>query len=91
MYTTADFETIRWHDNAIHGFRIVEGADNHGGTLAFDIDFILEWLPGGSGSFTFKIEPSALIFHEVTDLVISIDYAVATAAVQPMTIHEIHR
>jgi len=91
MYTTEDFETIQWHDNAIHGFRIVEGAENLGGTLVFDIDFILEWLPSESGSLTFRIEPSALTFHVVTDLVVSVDYASSTAAVQPMTIHEIHR
>jgi hypothetical protein len=82
---------IHWHDNAIHGIRILEGADHCGGTLVFDIDFIIEWLPGKDGSFTFRIEPSTLTFHEVTDLVISIDYAAATAAIQPMTIHEIHR
>jgi len=67
MFTTTDFETIQWHDNAIHGFRIVEGADNQGGTLVIDIDFILEWLPSKSGTFTFRIEPSALTFHEVTE------------------------
>jgi hypothetical protein len=91
MYTTADIEAISWHDNAVHGFRIVEGADNRGGTLVFDIDFILEWLPGENGSFEFRIEPSALTFRDVTDLVLSVDYAASTAAVQPMTIHEIHR
>ena len=34
---------------------------------------------------------ATLTFHGVSDLVISINYAKATACVQPMTIHEIHR
>lgn len=31
------------------------------------------------------------MFHEVSDLVVSINNAAASAAVQPMSIHEIHR
>lgn len=87
------FEDYSWHDNAIHGFRIVEGPDGCGGELILDIDFIVEWLPpqGENNAFGFRIAPAHLTFHDVTDLVISVDYASSTAAVQPMTIHEIHR
>lgn len=87
------FEDYNWHDNAIHGLRIVEGEDGCSGELVLDIDFIVEWLPpqGENNAFRFRVAPALLTFHEVTDLVISIDYASSTAALQPMTIHEIHR
>lgn len=88
-----DFESFCWHDNAIHGIRIVEGPDGCSGELILDIDFIVEWLPpeAGENAYQFRIAPSNLVFHEVTDLVISVNYAASTAALQPMTIHEIHR
>jgi len=86
-----DFEKINWHDNAIHGIRILENEDGCGGELILDIDFIVEWLPPENNMFKFRIAPTDLTFHDVSDLVMSIDYASATAAVQPMAIHEIHR
>ncbi|MFC5479966.1 hypothetical protein [Massilia suwonensis] len=89
---TEQFDKHRWHDNAIHGFRIVEG--EHGcGELDLDIDFINEWLPSRDveHGFLFGVSPSNPVFHEVSDLVISIDYAACSAALQPMAILEIHR
>jgi hypothetical protein len=89
MFSTQDFEKIGWHDNAIHGFRIQ--GENARAELVFDIDYIVEWLPPVDGAFIFKMAPSDLVFHEVSDLVISIDYAASTAAVEPMFLDEIHR
>ncbi|MBB1519902.1 hypothetical protein [Aquipseudomonas guryensis] len=89
MFSTEDFGKIQWHDNAIHAFRILEG--DVCGELIFDIDFIAEWLPPTNEKYNFKVAPSNLIFHEVSDLVISINYAEASAAVQPMAIHEIQQ
>ena len=89
MFSTKDFGKIQWHDNAIHGFRILEG--DIGGEIIFDIDFIAEWLPQPDERYSFKIAPSDLKFHDASDLVVSINYAEARAAVQPMSIHEIHR
>ena len=91
MVAADDFETIHWHDNAIHGIRIVEGEDDSGGELILDIDFILEWLPAENNAFKFNLAPADLAFHDGSDLVICVDYASATASVQPMMIHEIHR
>lgn len=91
MINTEDFEQVSWHDNAIHGLRILEGTDDCCGDLVLDIDFIVEWLPPHQNVFSFRVTPSDLTFHEVTDLVITIDYAKASAAVQPMTIREIRR
>ena len=93
MSAPDQFDSYSWHDNAIHGFQIIEGPDGCSGELILDIDFIVEWLPPekDSNSFQFRIAPADLTFHEVTELVISVDYASCTAALQPMTIHEIHR
>jgi hypothetical protein len=91
VLTTDDFEKTHWHDNAIHAFRIVEGGDGCSGELILDIDFILEWLAPVENAFSFRVAPADLTFHEVTDLVVSINYASATAATQPMTIYEIRR
>jgi hypothetical protein len=91
MTSMVEFEKMIWHDNAIHGFHIREGEDNCGGELDFDIDYILEWLAPEDNSFNFRVAPAMLTFHDVSDLVISINYAKLPAAVQPMTIHEIHR
>lgn len=90
---TEGLEDYSWHDNAIHGFRIVEDPDGCGGALILDIDFIIEWLSpqAEENAFEFKIAPAYLTFHDTTDLVVSVDYASCTAALQPMTIHEIHR
>ena len=91
MTTMNDFEKMNWHDNAIHAFRIREGEDGYSGELDLDIDYILEWLSPENNSFSFRVTPATLTFHGVSDLVISVNYAKATACVQPMTIHEIHR
>lgn len=91
MYSTEDFETIHWHDNTIHAFNIIEGDDGCSGDLRLDIDFIAEWMPPVDGRYQFKVSPADLIFHNVTGLKISIDYDSCSAALQPPTIHEIHR
>jgi hypothetical protein len=87
------FEDYSWHDNAIHGFRIAEGADGCSGQLTLDIDFILEWLSptDEEAAFAFVVAPADLVFHEVTDLVVSINYAACSASLQPMMINEIRR
>lgn len=87
------FTDFCWHDNAIHGFRLIEGSDGCSGELVLDIDYIVEWLApkGGDNRFGFRVAPADLRFHEVTDLIISIDYASSHAAFQPMVIHAIQR
>lgn len=91
MTETENFEKMCWHDNAIHGFKIREGDDGYSGELDLDIDYILEWLPPEDNRFRFMISPATLTFHDVTNLVMSIDYASSTASLQPMTIQEIKR
>lgn len=91
--TTDQFDGLSWHDNAIHAFRIAEGDDGCSGQLTLDIDHILEWVAptDRNKNFSFVVSPADLIFLQVTNLVISIDYVSSSAALQPMTISEIHR
>jgi len=42
VWTDADFETMGWHDNAVHAIA-VEPAPPHPGSLLLDIDYIVEW------------------------------------------------
>ena len=90
MITNEDFEATSWHDNPIHAFRLVEG-ENGGGDLSLDIDHIVEWVLGDDGYYLFTLVAADLTFHDVTNLVISIDYQSCTACLQPLTIHDIQR
>lgn len=89
-WTEADFEPLSWHDNAVHGIRIVEGSYG-AGNLILDVDHIPEWLPGHGGgkALQFRIAPAELTFRETTNVKISIDYAGASAAPTPFSIHQI--
>ncbi len=90
-WTNADFDQLSWHDNHLHGFTVREG-EQALGELALDIDFILEWLcDKDSGSCEFRIAPATLTFHEVSDLVVALDYVTTTAALCPASIGEITR
>ncbi len=92
MSVDEPFDSHRWHDNAIHAFRIEEGPDGRGGVLILDIDFIVEWLPPNEGdAYSFRVAPADLRFDDVDDLVIDIDYTVPPAALCPLVIGEIQR
>jgi hypothetical protein len=91
MTMVNEFEKMNWHDNHIHSFHIREGDEDWSGALELDIDYILEWQKTENIGFNFLISPATLCFFGVTDLIISIDYAKATARVQPMMIYDIER
>ncbi len=89
VWTDRQFDEMSWHDNHVHALRIVEGL--HGsGELVLDIDYILEWLPGGP-EFRFRIVPARLTFFEVFALRLTLDYATPSAAFGPFSIHSIER
>jgi hypothetical protein len=89
LWTDRLFEEMSWHDNYVHGFRIIEGA--HGlGELVLDIDYILEWLCDAEGC-KFRLIPANLRFFDVTNLRVSLDYATPAAALAPFSIHAIER
>jgi hypothetical protein len=89
-WTEAHFDEMSWHDNHVHGLRVVEG--EHGaGELVLDLDYILEWLCGDSGVCQFNIVPAELRFKDGTSLRVHIDYGVVSAAIGPFSIHAIER
>jgi hypothetical protein len=90
QWTDAQFEAMTWHDNHVHALRIVP--TEHGtGMLILDIDHILEWLGKEGCGFRFRIARADLTFRGVTSLKIAIDYASASAAMGPFSIHGIER
>jgi hypothetical protein len=88
-WTQDDFDSLSWHDNHVHGLRMVAG-EGGAGELEFDIDHILEWLESGA-SFRYRIAPALLRFHAVTDLRLAIDWGAASAAFGPFSIQGIER
>lgn len=92
-WSTDDYDEMSWHDNHVHGIRIVEG--EHGsGEFILDLDYILEWLPPvDGGHLRFRVAPATLIFHNVsaTSLRIALDYAKPSAAISPFSLHAIER
>ena len=76
-HTEADFDHLSWHDCHVWGFDLQPGHPNDGdwaSDLAFDIDYIVEWVWGEDGGATFKVVPASLVFHGVTDPKIEIDW-----------------
>ena len=90
FWTDKEFDEMSWHDNHVHGFRIVEG-EYGAGRLILDIDYILEWINNTEGNFQFRILPAVLEFKGVTNLRIALDYATPTAGLGPFSIHAIER
>ena len=90
VWTDAQFSEMSWHDNHVHGLRLVETGDG-GGDLILDIDHIVEWINGAGSAFEFRILPATLTFHDVTDLRITLDYATPSAGFTPFMIHGIER
>jgi hypothetical protein len=90
VWTDDRFEEMSWHDNHVHGLRIIENNDGSG-ELVLDIDHIVEWVEGSDSAFRFRISPATLTFHHVMFLRISLDYATPTAAFTPFSISGIER
>src|SRR5262245_1237645 len=90
QWTDAQFDSITWHDNHVHGLHMIEG-EYGAGTLVLDIDYILEWLGGDRNGFRFQIARADLRFKGVTSLKLALDYATASAAMGPFSIDGIER
>jgi hypothetical protein len=89
-WTEADYP-ISWHDNHVHGFVVRAGPDGTTGELLLDLDFITEWLCSTSGAVELRVAPATLCFREVSDLRITLDYALPEAAIVPFSIGELSR
>ena len=75
--TEKDFETTSWHDNIVYGLRFDVGdsfRNDWRSDLVLDIDHIVEWICGTAGGAQFRVAPASLIFHDVTDLKLAVDF-----------------
>ena len=90
--TDADFDRLSWHDNVIHGFRISLPEPELGdwrSDLILDIDYIVEWLCGDPQDVRFRVAPADLVFHDVGDLKIGLEYP--SGMLSEISINTIHR
>jgi hypothetical protein len=85
-WTEADFESLSWHDNVVHGLGIRNPQEGFDFDLVFDIDHILEWIRTGD-CFSFNIAPATLTFHGVDKLTIDIEISYK----EDLEIHSIER
>ena len=71
IWTEADFEEMGWHDSHIHGLAF--SPDDF--ELAFDVDYILEWIDPEPDEtyFKFWVAPATLVFKNVHDVEFEID------------------
>jgi hypothetical protein len=90
QWTNADYNNLGWHDNRVHSIAI-HASERHYGSLELDIDYILEWLRTDGPEFNYKVAPATLIFVEVIDLKVSLDYETLSAEVVPFSIDTISR
>jgi len=94
--TEADFERLSWHDCTIWAIEFRAGDPDRGdwtSEIALDIDFLVEWICGAEGNARFRVAPATLVFHEVTDPRIAIDWGSTgfQNALHPVSIHVIER
>ena len=76
-WSDADFERLSWHDDTLYGLRFEVGDSALGdwrSELVLDLDHIVAWVCGPPGSMHFRVAPATLIFHDVTDLRISLHW-----------------
>lgn len=73
-WTTADFESLCWHDNHVHGMAFREGPPGEA-KLVLDIDHITQWLcgVGDDRRYRFMVAPAELVFDDVLFLEVRID------------------
>jgi len=75
--TDADFDGLSLHDDTIHGLRLDTSDPERGlwrADLVLDIDHIVEWVCGTDRQIRFRVAPATLAFHDVTDLVLALDW-----------------
>ena len=87
VWTDAEYDTMEWHDAAIHGLRFIEGL--HGlGEFVLDIDYITECNKVGDRFNVFYL-PATLTFQGVFHLRKTLDYG--SHSFTPFTIDGIER
>jgi hypothetical protein len=73
--TETDFPQLSWHDCHIWGLEFRVGVEQDWTSdFVIRLDFITEWLCSLDGAAEFRVAPAELIFHGVTEPVISIPW-----------------
>lgn len=74
VWTDADFDTMGWHDNAVHAVAL-QPAPAHPGRLLLDLDYIIEGVAPEppATTFSFWICPATLVFDRAWDLTTDIN------------------
>jgi hypothetical protein len=73
----ADFARLSWHDDTVYGLRFEVGDSTRGdwrSELVLELDHIVEWVCGSDRSVRFRVAPATLVFHDITDLRIALDW-----------------
>jgi hypothetical protein len=66
-WSEVNFSEMSWHDCLIHGLEFDQDGD-YQNDLIFDLDYIIEWIEDGKGSFRFSVAPVLLRFQNVDRL-----------------------
>ena len=71
-WTEDDFEQMGWHDCRVHALSFDPDAAEIPGSVALDLDYILQWVhpEEGGRSFSFWVAPATLVFPGASDLVL---------------------
>lgn len=75
--TTTPASAPSWHDNLIYGIHLQSAEPDRGiwrSDLVLDIDHIVEWICGEDRQVSFLVAPATLVFHDVSDLRIDVDF-----------------
>lgn len=79
IWTEKDYDTMNWHDCAVHSITFINDTEHFNNKLQFDIDYILEWRYGNNdSSFEFLVCPANLTFIDVHNLEIDISTGLVT-------------
>src|SRR5262250_3301314 len=87
-------DRLSWHDNLIYGLHLRCPDPERGvwrSDLILDIDHIVEWVRSEDGRICFRVAPATLVFHDVGDLRIDVDFKGQGEALNELSIAEITR
>jgi hypothetical protein len=76
-WTQEHFDVLSSHDNTLYGLRFRVGdplRKEWHSDLVLDLDHIVEWLRTDDSRIRFRVVPAWLVFHDVTDLRIALDF-----------------
>lgn len=80
IWTSDDFEHMGWHDTSIYAWGAIE--EEH--ELIFDLDYIVEWVPPGTGEtyYSFQVAPATLVFQHVAYVRVALEHETGEITLQ---------